>query len=83
VRGLRILSVNVAWDKEPAARAFVAHFKLPYPVGRDDTGEIGKLYTIEAVPTTLFIAKTGRLDELHVGALDEAEITQRVEAILR
>jgi hypothetical protein len=83
MRGLRILSVNVVWDKEPAARAFVAQYKPPYVVGRDDSGEIGKLYTVEATPTTLFITKAGRLADLHVGGLDEAELTQRIEAILK
>jgi hypothetical protein len=58
-------------------------YKVTYLVGRDASGEVSKLYDIEATPTSLFIDKAGRLVEQHVGALAEAEFQRRVEAMLK
>ena len=44
---------------------------------------ISKLYDVEATPTSLFIDKEGHLVEQHVGGLEEAEFSQRVEGILK
>ena len=58
-------------------------YKVTYPVGRDASGTIGKLYGIEATPTSVFIDKAGRLVERHEGALEEAEFRRRIDALLR
>jgi hypothetical protein len=80
---LIVLGVNVQWDKEQLAKTFVEVYKLTFPVGRDASGEIGKLYQVEATPTSLFIDKAGRLVEQHEGELGEAEFQQRVETLLK
>jgi thioredoxin-related protein len=58
-------------------------YKVTYLVGRDATGSIGKQYEVEATPTSLFIDKTGRLVEQHVGGLEEAEFVKRIEPLLK
>jgi thioredoxin-related protein len=58
-------------------------YKVAYPVGRDATGTITKIYAIEATPTSLFIDKTGRLTEQHVGGLEEADFDQRIQALMK
>lgn len=78
-----ILSVNVVWDKEPLARTFVEVYKPPYRVGRDATGEIGKLFAVEATPTSVFIGRAGQFVDLHVGALEPAEFSRQIDALLK
>ena len=78
-----VLGVNVQWDKEQLAKTFVEVYKLTFPVGRDATGEIGKLYQVEATPTSLFIDKAGRLVEQHEGELGEAEFVKRIDGLLK
>jgi peroxiredoxin len=78
-----VLGINASWDKEQLARTFMEVYKVTYPVGRDASGTIGKLYGIEATPTSVFIDKTGRLVERHEGALEEAEFRRRIDALLR
>lgn len=80
---MTVLGINASWDKEQLARTFMEVYKVTYPVGRDASGTIGKLYGIEATPTSVFIDKTGRLVERHEGALEEAEFRRRIDALLR
>ncbi len=78
-----VLGINAQWDKEQLARTFMEVYKVTYPVGRDATGTIGKLYDVDGTPTNLFIDKAGRLVEQHVGGLSEAEFVQRLEPLLK
>ena len=73
----------MSWDKDQLARIFLEVYKVTYPVGRDASGTIGKLYGVEATPTSVFIDKAGRLLERHEGGLDEAEFRQRIDALLK
>ena len=78
-----VLGINVPWDKEQLARTFMDIYKVTYPVGRDSSGVISKLYGVDATPTSLFVDKAGRLVEQIVGGMDEAEFSTRVEALLK
>ena len=78
-----VLGINAQWDKEQLARTFMEVYKVTYPVGRDATGTIGKLYDVDGTPTNLFIDKAGRLVEQHVGGLSEAEFVKRLEPLLK
>lgn len=78
-----VLGINAQWDKEQLVRTFMEVYKVTYPVGRDATGTIGKLYDVDGTPTSLFIDKTGKLVEQHVGGLEEADFRQRIEALLK
>lgn len=70
------------WDKEADAKRFVEQYRLPFPVGRDADGRIGSLYGMEATPTSVFIAKDGKLVERHEGGLEEADFEHRIEKLL-
>ena len=78
-----VLGINAQWDKEQLVRTFMEVYKVTYPVGRDATGTIGKLYDVDGTPTSLFIDKAGRLVEQHVGGLEEADFRKRIEALLK
>jgi len=81
------LSVNVEWDREGPAKKFVEQYRLPFPVGRDADGRIGRLYGVDSTPMSLFISKDGKLVERLVGAPDdvreiEAGLERRVTWLL-
>ena len=78
-----VLGINAQWDKEQLVRTFMEVYKVTYPVGRDATGTIGKLYDVDGTPTSLFIDKAGRLVEQHVGELEEAEFVKRLEPLVK
>lgn len=78
-----MLGINVSWDKDQLVRTFMDVYKVTYPVGRDASGAIGKLYGVEATPTSVFIDKAGRLVERHEGGLEEADLQQRIDALLK
>ena len=86
-KGVAFLSVNVVWDKERPAKRFVEDYHLPYPVGRDADGRIGNLYGVDAVPTTFFIAKDGKLVDRVEGAPEdfkeiEAGLERRLNSLI-
>lgn len=55
---------------------------MPFPVGRDAGGRIGRLFDVEATPTSLFIAKDGKLVERIEKEIEEAAFEQRVNSLL-
>ena len=75
--------MNVSWDNEADARNFVEKYEVPYPVGRDITGEIGRRYKVEGTPTTLLIRRDrtlfGRADE----AMTEEDFKRNIEMLLK
>jgi thioredoxin-related protein len=77
-----MLGVNVAWDNEASARKFVEEYKVPYPVGRDSTGDIGRRYQIEGTPTTIMVNKDGSLYGRSVGAMTEEEFQKSIDVLL-
>ena len=82
-KGLVVLGVNVAWDNEDDARKFVEKYEVPYPVGRDTTGEIGRRFKLEGTPTTLLINREGTLFGRADAAMTEEEFKRNIEAILK
>ena len=77
-----MLGVNTAWDNEADARRFVETYKVPYPVGRDSAGDIGRRYQIEGTPTTILVNKDGSLYGRSVGAMTEEEFQKSIDALL-
>ena len=86
-KGLAILSVNVSWDSEGPAKAFVEKYRLPFPVGRDSDARIATLYGVEATPATFYIGKDGNLVDRVEGAPEDVQaikagLEQRIEKLL-
>ena len=77
-----MLGVNTARDNEADARRFVEEYKVPYPVGRDSAGDIGRRYQIEGTPTTILVNKDGSLYGRSVGAMTEEEFQKSIDALL-
>lgn len=77
-----MLGVNVVRDNDADAQRFVEAYKVPYPVGRDSTGEIGRIYRIEGTPTTFLVNRDGSLFGRSVGAMTEEEFQKSIDALL-
>ena len=78
-----MLGVNVTWDNEADARKFVEKYEVPYPVGRDSTGEIGRRYKIEGTPATLLIKRDGTLFGRADAAMTEEDFKRNIEMLLK
>ena len=78
-----MLGVNVWGDNEPDARAFVEKYGIPYLVGRDASGDIGRRYRIEGTPTTFLINRDGTLFGRADGPMTQSEFIQNIDALLK
>jgi peroxiredoxin len=72
----------VNWNPESLSKKFVEEHRLPFPVGYDSGGQIAKQYGVEATPTSVFVAKDGKVVERQEAALEEAYFDQRIEKLL-
>lgn len=80
-QGVVFVGVDV-WDSEADAKAFLQEFDVTYPTGLDATSEIAKLYALQGVPTTLFIAPDGTINHIILGLLNSESLAQAVEEII-
>ncbi len=79
---MAFLGINVRWDKEPDALKFMETFRVPYPVGRDAGGGVGRSYGVEATPTTYVLDRAGRVVASNAGALEPAALDRLIESAL-
>lgn len=78
-----VVFVGVAYvDTETESRAFLEEFGITYPNGPDLGTRISQTYRIRGVPEKFFIDKHGRVRGLVIGPVPEAELRQRIEALL-
>jgi thiol-disulfide isomerase/thioredoxin len=84
-QGLEILAVNCG-DKPEIVRAFMVEHKLSFPAGLDVSGKItGRLYGINAFPTTYIIDRQGRIITRVIGGMewDTPELLAAFAALLQ
>ena len=64
-----------------AAKGFVAQFKMPYPIGIDDSGAIGASYGLIGMPLSVFIGPDGKIVKRVAGEMSTAQIKAGLESI--
>ncbi len=64
--GFTLIGVNVDEDKKEADRA-IQEMKVAFPVLFDADGKIADLFSVDAMPTTVIIDKSGNIRHLHRG----------------
>jgi len=69
-------------DKQADATAFVARYRLPYPVVYDPGGAVGGLWKVDAIPATFFIDAGGVVRDHVVGAADRATFESKLKSAL-
>ncbi len=83
-QGFVILAVNAAnQDSRANAQAFIDELGLTFTIIYDETGEISRLYNLQALPTSYFIYPDGVISEVVIGGpMAEALLRVRVELLL-
>ena len=66
-----------------AAKGFVAQFKMPYPIGIDDSGAIGASYGLIGMPLSVFIGPDGKIVKRVSGEMSTAQIKAGLDSIAR
>lgn len=64
--GFVLLGVNVDEDSA-AAQRFLKDVDTTFPMLQDNKGDISKLYNVDAMPTSIFIDREGKLRSVHRG----------------
>lgn len=77
-----ILGVNQGEDQETVAD-FARGLGMSYPLMLDGDGRVNQLYSVNALPTTVFISSDGVVEEVYLGILNQAILEERIEALIR
>jgi thiol-disulfide isomerase/thioredoxin len=64
-----------------AAKGFVTQFKMPYPIGLDDSGAIGASYGLIGMPLSVFIGADGKIVKRVAGEMSAAQIKAAFDSI--
>jgi cytochrome c biogenesis protein CcmG/thiol:disulfide interchange protein DsbE len=62
-------------DTEPKALAYLEQYGITYTNGPDLGGRIASAFNIKGVPETFFIGADGTIRGMHLGPLDEADLS--------
>lgn len=80
--GLAVLGISMDDGTPDVVREFVSDFKIQYPVTLFDQ-QLALARTVQALPTTLLIDKSGRLAKTYTGGASESTFRADVDALLR
>jgi len=79
--GLVVLAINLSED-DITVRDFLKRFDLNYTILRDKNRLIERQYGLRSYPTTFFIGRDGRIQDIFVGGMSDEDIEQRVRKLL-
>lgn len=79
-KGVRILAVNIA-ESVLKVESFRDQYGLTFPIAIDKDKSVKEAYNILPLPTTFFIDKDGRIQEIITTEMTEAEIISSMENI--
>ena len=89
--GLEIVAVNLQEDGDTIA-SFVQEYGMQFPVAIDRSGDVAGKYQVIGIPTSFFIDRSGVIRSIYRGpfvgqqsrqAIEESDLTRRIEEILR
>lgn len=83
-QGLVVLGVNATDQDYPLNIApFTQEYNLTFPILLDETGEVGRKYAVQSLPSTYFINRDGTIAEVVIGGPMSGVILQSyIEEIL-
>jgi peroxiredoxin len=84
-QGFVVLAVNATNQDNPLEIApFIRQYGLTFPILLDETGEVSKAYALRSLPSSYFIGRDGRIDEVVIGGpMSPALLRTRIERILK
>ncbi len=78
--------VEIIWiytnEKENVVTDFRDKYGLEFPIAYDETGDVYDQYEVSSIPKTVFINKTGEMDEIKVGAMSEDDLKENVGRLM-
>lgn len=82
--GFEILAINVD-DEASKADVLLNDIEVSFPVLYDTSGEVSKLYDVNAMPTTVMIDRDGNQRLVHLGyrAGDEKKYEKAIKILMR
>ncbi len=83
-QGFEIVAINVDEDVEQTKRFLEVH-RVDYPILMDPKGQCPAAFDVQAMPSSYFVDKTGKVRAVHQGYRDsdQAEIRRQVLQLLR
>jgi peroxiredoxin len=80
---IAILAVNQGEFAEQV-RGYADLYHLHFPILLDDHGKVGNLYRVQALPTTVFVDRSGIIREVHIGGpMSQDFIQAHIQSLLR
>jgi peroxiredoxin len=82
--GFKLLGVNVESDTKDAEQ-WLAKTPVSFPILYDRENKVSQMYSVNAMPSTVFIDRKGNVRYLHRGykAGDEGEYLNQIRALLK
>ncbi len=77
-----VLGVNMDTPDQGDPAAFAQAAGLTYPIVRDLTGQVGRSYGVDGLPTLVVVSRTGRIAAIRSGVTDQAELERLVRQAL-
>lgn len=81
-KGLEIVGISVDRDGWPAINQFVKKLNITYPVVLGNGDVVDAYGGIDAIPTTFFVDRNGRVLQRHVGYMSKDEFEKAVKSSL-
>ena len=83
--GFVILAVNLtAQDRVTDVNAFVAEFKMTFPVLLDESGAVAdEIYRLRGLPTSIFVDRDGRVARMQIGVMTDQQIDAFVTELVQ
>lgn len=83
-QGFVILGINTTYqDERDKVEQFVRDKQVSYPVLLDVEDEFGQKYGARLLPTSYLIDRDGKIISTKVGEIDEAQLDEQVQALLK
>jgi len=81
-QGFEILAVNVG-DSPDKAASFAEQYGITFPVLLDRSAKVAVAYSVNAIPTSVFVDGSGIVRAVRVGALTESNLRRQVYELMR
>jgi cytochrome c biogenesis protein CcmG/thiol:disulfide interchange protein DsbE len=79
--GLAVIGVSMDDDGWKSVKPFIAEWKIKYPIVVGNQ-QLGKLYSIDAMPVTLLIDREGRIAETRAGVVVKDSFEKEIANLL-
>ena len=82
-QGFELISIIMPYDRPDLVLDMVRHKGITYPVALDLDGSAMEAFEVRATPSNFLLDPAGRIQLRLTGKLDQAQLQQRIETMLR